>query len=220
MNNSEGTDTNTFLDILDSLDFTNWIQFPTHKSQNTTDLVISPRQSSIITSVSQGHLFLDHYLVNFQIQYTTTKPVTKMIKFRKLNSINAQAFSRDVKTILDDHNPVDLSPNECLKLYRNTLTTVLNTHAPEKTRKAATRSRIPWFNDSIARAIRHIRMAECNWANHHSDPMAFTTFYRARHIFSNIMDAAENRFYKDSLAQHQGNTKEIFKICDSLLGRN
>ena len=194
MNNSEGADTNTFLDILDSLDFTNWIQFPTHKSQNTIDLVISPRQSSIITSVSQGHLFSDHYLVNFQMQYTTTKPVTKMIKFRKLNSINPQAFSRDAKTLLDDHNPVDLSPSECLKLYRNTLTTVLNTHAPEKTRKATTRSRIPWFNDSIAMAIKHRCMAECNWANHHSDPMAFTTFYRGRCIVSNLIDAAENRF--------------------------
>ena len=50
--------------------------------------------------------------------------------------------------------------------------------------------------------------------------MAFTTFYRARHIVSNLMDAADNRFCKDSIAQHQGNTKEIFKICDSLLGRN
>ena len=39
-------------------------------------------------------------------------------------------------------------------------------------------------------------------------------------LFSNLMDAAENRFYKDSLAQHKGSTKEIFKICDSLLGRN
>ena len=143
-----------------------------------------------------------------------------MIKFRKLNSITPQAFSRDVKTLLDDHNLVDLSPSECLKLYRNTLTTVLNTHAPEKTRKAATRSRIPWFNDSIAMTIRHRCMADHNWANHHSDPMAFTTFYRARCIVSNLMDAAENRFYKDSLAQHQGNTKEICKISDSLLGRN
>ena len=69
-------------------------------------------------------------------------------------------------------------------------------------------------------AIRHRCMAEHNWANHHSDPMAFTTFYRTRHIVSNLMDAAENRFYKDPLAQHQGNTKEIFKICDSLFGRN
>ena len=220
MNNSEGADTNTFLDILESLDFTNWIQFPTHKSQNTIDLVISPRQSSIITSVSQGHLLSDHYIVNFQIQYTTTKPVTKRIKFRKLNSINPQAFSRDVKTLLDDHNPVDLSPSECLKLYRNTLTTILNTHAPEKTRKGATRSRIPWFNDSIAMAIRHRHMAEHNWANHHSDPMSFTIFYRARHIVSNLMDAAENRFYKGSSTQHQGNPKEIFKICESLLGKN
>ena len=220
MNNSEGADTNNFLDILDSLDFTNWIQFPTHKSQNTIDLVILPRQSSIITSVSQGYLFSDHYLVNFQIQYTTTKPVTKLIKFSKLKSINPQAFSRDVKTLLDDHNPVDLSPCECLKLYRNKLTTVPNTHTPEKTRKAATRSRIPWFNDSIGMAIRHRCMAECNWANHCSDPMAFTTFYRARHIVSNLMDAAENRLYKDSLTQHQGKSKGIFKICDSLLGRN
>ena len=143
-----------------------------------------------------------------------------MIKFRKLNSINPQAFGRDVKILLDDHNPVNLSPSECLKLYRNTLTTVLNTHAPEKTRKAATRSKIPWFNDSIAMAIRHRHMAEHNWANHCSDPMAFITFYRARCIVSNLMDAAENKFYKDSLTQHQGNRKEIFKICDSLLGRN
>ena len=50
--------------------------------------------------------------------------------------------------------------------------------------------------------------------------MAFATFYRARCIVSNLMDTAENKFYKDSLTQHQGNTKEIFKICDSLLGRN
>ena len=69
-------------------------------------------------------------------------------------------------------------------------------------------------------AIRHRCMAEQNWANHHSDPIAFTTFYRARHIVSNLMDAAESKLYKDSLAQHQGNTKEIFKICGSLLGRN
>ena len=56
MNNPDSADTNTFLDILDSLDLTNMIQFPTHKSQNTTDLVISPRQSGIINSVSQGGL--------------------------------------------------------------------------------------------------------------------------------------------------------------------
>ena len=162
MNNPDGADTITFLDILDCLDFTNWIQFPTHKSQNTIDLVISPRQSSIITSVSQGCLFSDHYLVIFQIQYTPTKPVTKMIKFKKLNSINPQAFGRDIKILLDDHNMVGISPGECLKLYRNTLTRVLNTHAQEKTRKAATRSKFTWFNDSIAMAIRHRCMAEYN----------------------------------------------------------
>ena len=220
MNNPDSADTNTFLDILDSLDLINRIQFPTHKSQNTIDLVISPRQSSIINSVSQGHLFLDHYIVNFQMQYTTTKPITKMIKFRKLNSINPQAFGWDVRILLDDHNLVNLSPSECLKLYRTTLTAVLNTHAPEKAKKIVTRSKIPWFNDSIAEAIRYRCMAEPNWANHHSDPMAFNTFYRARCIVSNLMDAAENKFYKDSLVHHQGNTNEIFKISDSLLGRN
>ena len=119
MNNPDSADTNTFLDILDSLDLTNRIQFPTHKSQNTIDLVISPRQSSIINSVSQGHLILDHYFVNFQIQYTTTKPITKMIMFRKLKSINPQAFGRDVRILLDDHNLVNISQNECLKLLQN-----------------------------------------------------------------------------------------------------
>ena len=78
-----------------------------------------------------------------------------MIKLRKLNYINPQAFGRDVKILLDDCNLVDLSPSEYLKPYRNTLTTVLNTHAPEKIRKAVTRNKIPWFNDYIAMTIRH-----------------------------------------------------------------
>ena len=182
MKNPDSTDTSTFLDILHSLDLTNRIQFPTHKSQNTIDLVISPRQSSIINSVSQGCLFLDHYHVNFQIQYTTTKPIIKMIKFRKLKSINPEAFGRDVRILLDDHNLVNVSPSECLKLYRTTLTTVLNAHAPEKAKQMVTRSKIPWFNDSIAEAIRHRCMAEWIWPDHHSDPMAFNTFYRARCI--------------------------------------
>ena len=125
-----------------------------------------------------------------------------MIKFRKLNSINPQAFGRDVRILLDDHNLVNLSPNECLKLYRTTLTVVLHTHAPEKAMKIVPRNKIPWLDDSIAKAIRHRHMAEQKWANHHSDPMAFNTFYRARHIVSNLMDAAENKFYKDSLAHH------------------
>ena len=112
MNNPDSADTNTFLENLDSQDFTNRIQFPTHKSQNTIDLVISPRQSSIINSVSQGCLFSDHYLVNFPIQYTTTKPITKIIKFRKLNSINPQAFGRDVRILLDEHYLVNISESE------------------------------------------------------------------------------------------------------------
>ena len=65
MNNPDSSDTNTFMDILDSLDLTNRIQFPTHKSRNTIDLVISPRQPSIINGVSQCCLFFGSLFCKF-----------------------------------------------------------------------------------------------------------------------------------------------------------
>ena len=54
MNNKEDASTNIMLDILNSLDLVNDVNFPTHRSQSTLDLVITTNSDNIVRNPSQG----------------------------------------------------------------------------------------------------------------------------------------------------------------------
>ena len=69
-NDPENQDTITFDDTIESLGLRNQVNFPTHRLQNTLDIIITAEDSSIISDTHQGSLFSDHYIVH----YTLTTP--------------------------------------------------------------------------------------------------------------------------------------------------
>ena len=77
------TDTNIFQDALDSLGLQNHITFPTHRLHNTLDLIITEHQENFIRKLNQGRLFSDHYLINFEMAFTSTSVGQKISTFRK-----------------------------------------------------------------------------------------------------------------------------------------
>ena len=90
MNNPDSPDTNIFQDVLDSLGLHNHITFPTHKLHNSLDLIITEHQESFIKKLNQGRLFSDHYLINFEMAFTSTSVGQKISAFRKLNPLTKQ----------------------------------------------------------------------------------------------------------------------------------
>ena len=52
------------------------------------------------------------------------------------------------------------------------------------------------------------------------DSDRFLSFYRMRGKVSNLLDSAEREYYKTMVTDNKNNSKEVFRICDSLLGRN
>ena len=48
----------------------------------------------------------------------------------------------------------------------------------------------------------------------------FLSFYHMRRTVSNLLDSAKREYYKTMLTENKNNSKEVFRICDSLLGRN
>ena len=47
-----------------------------------------------------------------------------------------------------------------------------------------------------------------------------SSFYRQRRAVSNLLDTAEREYYQDKLFQNKTNYKEVYNICNGLLGRN
>ena len=88
MNNPDSPDTSIIQDILDSLGLQNHIRFPTHRLQNTLDLIITEHQENFIRKLNQGRLFLGNHLIDFEIVFTSTSAGLKISTFRKIKSID------------------------------------------------------------------------------------------------------------------------------------
>ena len=106
-----------------------------------------------------------------------------------------------------------------IQCYNNTLSSVLDTHAPVKHCKCSNRPRVPWFNDTIAKAIHHCRKLEGTWYKDKTNSEHFTAFYHQCRLVANLLDKDECEFFLNSIVENSNNYRQIYTICNQLLGR-
>ena len=131
-------DTVRFLDLLSSMGLQQHIDFPTHVSGNTLDLLIT-RSSDfrLIRDVQPDAYFSDHYSVLFSINTTVQE------------AIDTTAFMEDLSASRLCRNPPS-QPDELVDCYNTTLAELLDRYAPLKTKTVTVRPQVPWYSDEIA----------------------------------------------------------------------
>ena len=140
-------------DMLESFNLSNCVEFPTHKLQNTLDLVINQKDSWHIRNTHQEHLLSDHHLVLFDITSKSKVSLSRNQAFRKYKSISLEDFSDDVIKELKSINLTDTTSDDLVSAYDRSLRLVLDTHAPLKVRSIPCRKKVPWFSADLAGAI-------------------------------------------------------------------
>ena len=106
-----------------------------------------------------------------------------------------------------------------LALYNSTLTQVLNQHAPMKRKSVPNQKQVPWFTESIRDEIRKHRQLEQIWRWDKTNSGKYYDFCSQHSLVSNLLFSTEKEYYRDIFCEHRRNTKQVFKVCDSLLGR-
>ena len=218
MNNPDSPDTNIFQNVLDSLGLHNHITFPTQRLHNTLDLIITEHKESFIKKLNQDRLFSDHYLINFEMASTSTPAGQKISTFRKIKSIDWTAFAKEVQHWLNTKDINKINAEECIDIYHNLLKTTLDNHAPLKFKVTSDRPKLPWYSDEIGEAICRHRKAEWVWKNDIRNKDKILNFYRLRRQVTNLLNEAEHTYYKNILHDAKSNSKNMFTICNSLLG--
>ena len=88
---------NLFKDILNSFNFIQHINFPTHKFGHTLDIVATLDGVIHVSNlVSNQYDVSHHYLVNFCIQFTPEIKVQKEISYRNSKSIGSMKFESNL----------------------------------------------------------------------------------------------------------------------------
>ena len=121
--------------ILESFDLHQYVDFPTHIHGHSLDLLIcSPGCSDLSVSVSDLISYHFSAVANLQIPSNHSRTIPQTIKYRKLQSINMEAFKGDIPNSDLIRYP-KTNATELALQYDSVLNTLINLHAPLVTKK-------------------------------------------------------------------------------------
>ena len=97
------------------------------------------------------------------------------------------------------------------------LRAVYDHHAPIRKKTITTHRRVPWFKNTIKRAIQCRRKAERKW-HRSAKPDDLDVFKEERNITTSLMNQERHSFYSDWIGQSHNDQRQLFRKAKTLLG--
>ena len=147
------TNIQTFNAVLDTFNLKQHVNFATHIKGHTLDLFITPEECKYKIKIESTEILSDHFSVTATIDFVIPILPPKTITYRAVNKINLAQFKNDLAKS-------DLLTSTCsnasslYQLYHSTLSSLLNKHAPLKTKTCYLRPKEPWMSEDILIAKR------------------------------------------------------------------
>ena len=204
-----------FLQLLDSLNLQQHVDVPTHSRGHTLDLVIS--NSAPITNLQIYDLGVsDHRVVSMELPFlsTHTKP-KRQIQFRKLKEIDADALALDLQ-LLSSRSTDFLSGADLVDSYNQSLSSLLDLHAPLTSRSVSFLRSAPWYTCQLRKMKAAGRVLERRLKA--SGLTVHKQAYREhRKAYAEALKDARSRFYSNIINSSPGNSKQLFSTINHLL---
>ena len=209
-------DSSRFLDLLSSMGLQQHIDFPTHISGNTLDLLITRTLgSNIINKIQPDIYFSDHCSVLFTINISKPQLSRQKISFKKIKAIDTKTFMADLSASRLCNDPPS-DPDKLVDCYNTTLADLLERHAPLKTKTVTVRPQVPWYSEEIREAKRERRRSERKWRSTRS-AADFEMFKRKKNPVTYLLKEAKSIFLTEFIDQNADSQGKLFRAVKSLL---
>ena len=211
----------TFHDFISSFGLQNHILFPTHRFQNSLNLVITQDSTEIVSNFMQGEMISDHFAVLFDMHIPSRPRHERLIKLRKVKEIGASSFATDVQKAFIPLTSPDLDePSKLVDSCNQVVASVLDQYAPLKTRRVVYEHYKPCHCHEIGDAVRYHRKLERIWRGDIKSKVKWAAFDKHRKIIQVIIKKKEIEYYHLLFTEKASNPKEVFNITNALLARN
>ena len=202
----------TMQDIFTVFDLKQLVDCATHTRGHIIDWVIVPNNSTLIDKLKIQDIALsDHHLISCSVDLASKIPPSIAVCTRKLRTIDSESFGAYVSAILSELAPTVENLNQAL-------TSVIEKHAPEKQRTIPNRQKAPWIGPKILKAKQEKRKAERRWRKNglviHKE-----IFKKEKSIYIASLREAKKSHIENKLSNIK-TCRELFAICDELLGKN
>ena len=185
------------LTTLSLYDLVQVINNPTHKCGHVIDLVAARPDDEIHRKSTVTDSFeSDHYCTKSYFNVSVSKPSTSYRTVMNMANIDRSSFIAELSSVSEF-----LSVEKTNK-YCDSLSTVLDKHAPPSLRKVIHHNSSPWFEsirDELFITRRERRHAERKWRN--TKLAIFKDLYKqAWHMVSKLEHTTKCKFYTEGIA--------------------
>ena len=204
---------NKFINIINCHNFLQHVKSSTHSSGNILDLIISNTSSNIISNTNVHSLITDHHLVSCSLHIPKPIRPSKKVHYRKLDNINIANFINDFNILYNN-----ITDSSHIDNFDSNLSLVLDKNAPIITKTYTARHNTLWFNNSLHTAKRSLRIKERNWRKSKSEN-DLNIFKHSLSNYRKLIKTAKNKYYIDQIKSAGKDTKKLFRISSTLLGK-
>ena len=164
----EETDPAIFNDSIEAMGLYQHVGFPTHKSGNTLDLILSDIQQTIsVITTAPGPYLSDHRAV---IATLNSKRLNPTFSYRQVHRIKDITQDQLTKEFRPDNVPLSSKLEEIVPKLNIKLTCTLDTLAPLRKQKISLRPKNPWYDMEMKSHKRQLRKMEKKWLKYKSEP--------------------------------------------------
>ncbi|CAG2202992.1 unnamed protein product [Mytilus edulis] len=214
-----------FLQTLEDHNLTQHISTATHIRGHTLDLFITRSESNLLRTKAsvhepnlfdaRGNPFCDHHAIQAVLAGAKPKKISKTFTFRKWKTVDQVELSKDIVLDIPDTNP---SVDELANQYDSELRDVVEKHAPLVTKSVLLRPNTQWYSDELRESKRNRRRAERKWRE--------TGLEIHRQIFKErcsntgkLLHQTKQDFFSKKIEDCSGDHKQLFKLSNSLMGK-
>ena len=209
-----------FLTLLESFGLHQHIKSPTHECNHTLDLLITRSESKL---VSQHYIIdpilSDHYAIFAKLSIKTTPFSQHCIKtFRSLHKIDVAKFSKDLfLSPLHTSAPENLS--DYFELFKSTLSSLLDMHAPLKSVKCSSKIRKPFITPEILKEKSSRSRLEKIYRRTKSSSDLEKFKAQSRRV-AKMVTEAKRKHFTNLISNSSSNPRKLWSSLNSLLSRS
>ena len=136
-----------------------------------------------------------------------------------MNNTNAMVFSQDIATSTSLNRLSD-SIDNTIKSYNDTLTNLIDKHAPLRSKTITVRTKVPWFHIELTEAKRNRRKCERVWKRTRL-PEHRQSLLKAKVHVNNVVDKLKTNYYSTKFDEFWSSSPQLsMKSAASFKGPN
>ena len=136
-----------FVDIIETFEFVQHIDKPTHNSGHFLDYIITMKGNSGVSNLYVSDFISDHRALHISLTCSRAYPERKQIEVRSLKRIQYDVIETDLIGVNIDRECTYV--NLVVRQYDASLSSLLDKHAPSKRMYVVERPMNDWMTDDI-----------------------------------------------------------------------